>query len=330
MGMGKVIAVCNLKRDYDVFVKPKGSFAYLRSVFGRKYQKVKAVGGISFSISQGELVGFIGPNGAGKTTTLKCLSGLLVATSGKVRVLGFDPFLKQKEFLKKISLVMGQKNQLWWNLPAIETFLLNKEIYEIEDNDFKKRLNELVNLLEVEDLINVPTRKLSLGERMKCELIASLIHQPEVLFLDEPTIGLDVVMQEKIREFIKIYNERYKSTIILTSHYMEDVKKLAKRVIIIDKGKIIYDGDLAEIVEKYADYKVISVVFDGEVDGREVEKLGELISFSYPAAVLKVKRSRSNFVASELLSSFAILDLNVEEPEISSVIRDIFKREKRK
>src|SRR5215210_1665019 len=209
-----VITVKHLSKYYQVHQKEPGLTGSLKSLFNRKYYDAKAVDDISFSIDEGELIGFIGPNGAGKTTTLKCLSGLLYPTSGKVEVLGFTPFERKHPFLKQISLVMGQKNQLWWDLPAIDSFLLNKEIYEIADENYKKTLNELVELLDIQDILQVQVRKLSLGQRMKCELIAALIHNPKILFLDEPTIGLDVVMQKKIREFLKEYNKKYQATII--------------------------------------------------------------------------------------------------------------------
>src|SRR6266550_4753838 len=229
-----VISVSQLSKYYQVHQKEPGVLGSLKALVNRKTYTAKAVDDISFTINEGELIGFIGPNGAGKTTTLKCLSGLLYPTSGKVSVLGFTPFERKYAYLKQISLVMGQKNQLWWDLPAVDSFLLNKEIYEIPDIQYKKTLGELTELLDVKDVLQVQVRKLSLGQRMKCELIAALIHNPKVLFLDEPTIGLDVIMQQKLRDFVKAYNERYNATILLTSHYMKDVEQLCERVIIID------------------------------------------------------------------------------------------------
>ncbi len=318
------VKVSRLKRYYRVHQKEPGLVGSVRSLFVRKYEEVKAVDNISFEIEEGELVGFIGPNGAGKTTTLKCLSGLLYPTSGKVSVLGFDPWERKTRFLKKIALVMGQKNQLWWDLPAMETFLLNKEIYEIPEERFKKTLGELVKLLEVEDLLKVQVRKLSLGERMKCELIAALLHSPRVLFLDEPTIGLDVVMQKKMRDFIKDYNRRSKSTILLTSHYMGDVQELCQRVIIIDRGRIVFDGELAEITKKYADRKLISLVLAEEVDPRKLEAIGEIKEFTYPRVTLSVKRKNISAVTAEVLDKLPVADLNVEEPPIEDIIRELF------
>ena len=256
-----VVRVSQLRKTFQVVQTSSGFLPSVKSLFRREYKEVKAVDTISFELEEGELVGFIGPNGAGKTTTLKCLSGVLHPTSGVVTVLNNVPFERKQEFLKKIALVAGQKNQLLWDLPAKETFKLNKEIYEIPNKNYKETLNELVKLFEIEDILDTQVRKLSLGQRMKCELIASLLHSPQIIFLDEPTIGLDVVMQKNIRDFLKEYNHKYQATILLTSHYMEDVKELCRRVIIIDKGKILFDGELSEIVEKYAPFKIIEVVF---------------------------------------------------------------------
>ena len=256
-----VIEVSNLKKYYRVYQKEPGLVGSIKSLVNRKYEDVKAVNDISFAIGEGELVGFIGPNGAGKTTTLKVLSGLLYPNSGKVSVLGFTPFDRKAQFQKQMSLIMGQKNQLWWDLPSLDSFLLNKEIYEIPQNQFDRTLNQLVEMLDLQSVLKVQVRKMSLGQRMKCELVAALLHSPKVLFLDEPTIGLDVVMQKKIRDFIKDYNQKFKATVILTSHYMDDVKELCERVIIIDKGRIFFDGKLREIIAKYADHKLLEVVF---------------------------------------------------------------------
>ncbi len=318
------ITVSHLTKYYKVHKKEPGFFGSLKSLFSREYYDAKAVDDISFEIKEGELVGFIGPNGAGKTTTLKCLSGLLYPTSGEVSVLGFKPFERKNKFLKEIALVMGQKNQLWWDLPAMESFLLNKEIYEVPDKKFNETLEELSELLEVKDILNVQVRKLSLGQRMKCELIAALIHSPKVLFLDEPTIGLDVVMQKKLRDFIKVYNKRFNATIILTSHYMEDVRQLCERVIIIDHGKILYDGKLDDVVKKYSKHKFLSVVFDSEVSKEKLSKLGKIREWDFPKAVISVPRDESTKVAAKLLDQFPIDDINIEEPDIEDIIRDVF------
>lgn len=319
-----VISVKNLKKFYQVHQKEPGLLGSLKSLVARKYYDVKAVDDVSFEIEEGELVGFIGPNGAGKTTTLKCLSGLLYPTAGQVSVLGFNPWDRQHPFLKQISLVMGQKNQLWWDLPAIETFNLNKEIYEVPDGQYRKTLDELVQLLEVQDILKVQVRKLSLGQRMKCELIAALLHSPKVLFLDEPTIGLDVVMQKKIREFIKEYNLRHQATIILTSHYMGDVEALCQRVMIIDQGKLCFDGQLSEIIQKYADHKLISLVLDQEVDPAVVAKFFPVKEFSYPKLVLSAKRDQVASTTSRALEQLPVVDLSIEEPAIEDIIRELF------
>lgn len=319
-----VISVSHLSKHYQTFQKEAGFWGSVRSLVSRKHSTVKAISDISFDVHEGELVGFIGPNGAGKTTTLKCLSGLLYPTGGHVSVLGYTPFERKNAFLKQISLVMGQKNQLWWDLPAQETFFLNKEIYEVPDAQYKKTLGDLVELLEVEPLLKVQVRKLSLGERMKMELIAALIHSPKVLFLDEPTIGLDVVMQKTLRDFIESYNKLQKSTILLTSHYMEDVRQLARRVIIIDHGKILYDGKLDSLVRKFAKHKLLSVVLETYVAPEKLAEVGELLEYQFPKAVIKVSRSASNVAAAQLLQKFPVDDLNIEEPDIEDVIRDVF------
>jgi len=319
-----VIQVKNLTKYYQVHQKEPGFSGSLKSLFRRKYYDAKAVDDISFEIEEGELIGFIGPNGAGKTTTLKCLTGLLYPTSGKVSVLGYTPFERKHAYLKQISLVMGQKNQLWWDLPAIDSFLLNKEIYEIPDEHYNKTIAELSSLLEVEDILQVQVRKLSLGQRMKCELIAALIHNPRILFLDEPTIGLDVMMQQNLREFVKNYNKQYNATIILTSHYMKDVEELCKRIIIIDHGKILYDGKLESIVKKYAKTKTITAIFEKPVLLEKVKQLGELVSFDPKKAVFSVTRDQSNRVASKLLEHFPVEDINIEEPNIEEIIREVF------
>lgn len=324
-----IISVKNLKKYYSVSKKEPGVWGSLKSLLFRKYFDVKAVDGVSFEISEGELVGFIGPNGAGKTTTLKVLSGLLYPTSGEVKVLGFEPFKRQPQFQKQFALVMGQKNQLWWDLPPWESFVLNKEIYEVSDDQFKKTVSELSKMLEIEDVLKIQVRKLSLGQRMKAELIAALLHSPKVLFLDEPTIGLDVVAQKKMRDFIKEYNEKFKATIILTSHYMGDVKELCKRVIIINKGLILYDGLLSSIVEKFAPHKVINVDFDpsassGQVNETKLGSIGEVKEFDGIHALIHVPADEAPKRAAKLLNKFPVADLTIEEPPIEEIIREVF------
>ncbi len=318
------ILVKNLTKYYKTYEKKPGFIGSLTSLAKRKHSLVKAVDNVSFNIEEGELIGFIGPNGAGKTTTLKCLSGLLYPTNGEISVLGFTPYERKNQFLKQISLVMGQKNQLWWDLPAMETFLLNKEIYEIPQEKFSKVIHDLSKLLDVEKLLHVAVRKLSLGERMKCELIAALIHSPKVLFLDEPTIGLDVVMQKKLREFIKAYNMEYKATIILTSHYMGDVEALCKRVIAINHGKIFFDGELSDLVKKFAPYKVIRVIFREYVDPKKLEGFGKVYEFNFPELVLHVPIGNTGEIAAKILKAFSVEDVNIEDPQMEEIVRDLF------
>ena len=324
--MNTVVKVFNLKKYYQVHQKEPGLWGSVKSLFKRKYYDVKAVDNISFEIEEGELIGFIGPNGAGKTTTLKVLSGLLYPTSGEVRVLGFEPFKREAKFQKQFSLVMGQKNQLWWDLPPWESFILNKEIYEVPDAEFKKIVKELSEMLDIEDILKVQVRKLSLGQRMKCELVAALLHSPKVLFLDEPTIGLDVVAQKKMRDFIKEYNKEFNATIILTSHYMGDVKELCKRIIVIDKGVILYDGLLSNIVEKFAPHRVIKVDFEKEVEKQKLEKLGDLKEFDGLHALIHVPSGEAPKKTAKLLDRFPVQDLTIEEPPIEDIIRQVFQK----
>ncbi|MCB9813029.1 MAG: ATP-binding cassette domain-containing protein [Pseudomonadales bacterium] len=319
-----VIKIENLKKYFKVYKKEPGLIGSIKSLWKRKYETVKAVDDISFEITQGEIVGFIGQNGAGKTTTLKMLSGLLYPTAGKIDVLGFRPWDRKPAFQKQFSLVMGQKNQLWWDLPAIESFYLNKAIYEIPDKEFDITLEKLATILDVKDILQIQVRKLSLGQRMKCEIIAALLHSPKVLFLDEPTIGLDVVMQKILRDFIKIYNKEFGATIILTSHYMGDVKELCERVIIIDKGSKIFDGKLDDIINKYARNKILSFTLGNGTSENDLKEYGEIKSFENQRATLIVPRIQATQIASKILNKFKIIDLNIEEASIEAVIREIF------
>lgn len=318
------IEVRELRKYYRVHQKEVGLLGSLRSFVQRRYMDVKAVDGISFELEPGEIVGFLGPNGAGKTTTLKVLSGLLYPTSGSVRVLGFTPHERKSEFLRQITLVMGQKNQLIWDLPAIETFLVNQAIYEIPDDQFRQTLGELTELLDLEPLLKKQVRKLSLGERMKCELAAALLHRPSVLFLDEPTIGLDVTMQAKIREFVAEYNERYGATVILTSHYMADVTALARRIVVIDRGRLLYDGDLKALVEQVAPYKLLKVTLGKQVPCEMLSPFGEVESCDGLEAVLRVPRGRTSETAARLLTAMRVDDVTIEEPPIEAIISQVF------
>ena len=319
-----VIRVEKLKKHFIVQQKKPGFGGLISSIFKPQQLRIKAVDGISFNIQKGELVGFIGPNGAGKTTTFKMLSGILYPTSGFVEVLGHVPWKREDEFLKRITLIMGQKNQLWWELPAMDSLVLNQAIYEIPKSEFNKTLGELVSLLEVEKLLATPVRKLSLGQRMRFELIAALLHSPQILFLDEPTIGLDVVAGEKIRDFISVYNRKSGTTILLTSHYMGDIARLATRVIIINEGQIIFDGKLEKIVEKWAKQKVIKLLMAKEPDLQELSSIGEVVSYEFPRVQIRVPRSIVPQAAAELLQKFQVVDLTIEEQPIEEVIRGIF------
>lgn len=322
--MDTTIKVQNLTKHFKVHKKEEGLKGSIKGLFKREYKTVKAVENIDFEIKQGELVGFIGPNGAGKTTTLKMLSGLLYPTEGQVEVLGYTPVERKHEYLKQISLVMGQKNQLFWDLPPIETFKLNKEIYGVSDSDYKQILDELVEMLDIKDILNQQVRKLSLGQRMKCELAASLIHKPKIVFLDEPTIGLDVVVQKRLRQFIKEYNQKYNSTIILTSHYMGDVRELCKRVIIINNGKLGYDGNFDTLVKKYAKNKTITLVFLSEVEKQKLKEYGKIVEYDPLKVTFEVPRKNVSEVASKMLKDLPVDDVDIAETPIEEIIRQIF------
>ncbi len=307
-----VISVDHLTKNYQVQKKREGLAGSLKDLIAPIYSVKRAVNNISFAIEDNELVGLIGPNGAGKTTTLKMLSGLLSPTSGSVRVLGHDPWKREYKFLTDISLVMGQKNQLWWDLPARSSFMLAKDIYGLSDKSYKKSLHKLVDMLELGSVLDIQVRKLSLGQRMKAELVAALIHSPRVLFLDEPTIGLDVLMQQTVRNFIKDYNKEQGGAIILTSHYMEDVKELCKRVIIVSEGSVVYDGLLSEIITKFSKHKIIEVIL----------KTGEI-------QTQKVIRSRVAATAAKVLENTNVADINIKEVGIEEVIRSVFSLNKK-
>jgi ABC-2 type transport system ATP-binding protein len=321
-----LIEVKNLSRTFEYYRKQRGLLGSFKSFFRREKLYAEAVKDISFSIEEGELIGFLGPNGAGKTTTLKMLSGILHPTSGEIKVLGHIPAQRKKEYQKQFALVMGQKNQLVQDLPAIEMFVVNKEIYEISDKEFKENLDELTELFDIKDILDIQVRKLSLGQRMKCELVAALLHKPKVLFLDEPTIGLDVVAQKNIRDFIKKYNREKKTTIILTSHYMEDIRELCERVIIINLGRIIYDGRLDDLIKKYAPYKLLKVIFNGDgIKRKDVEKLGEVLALTPYTCTIKTKRDKTKDAAIALLSSgLPVDDIIIDEVDVDDVIRQIF------
>lgn len=323
--MTQIIQVDHLSRNFKQYRKSPGLLASVKGIFHREYFTIPAVKDISFSINEGEIVGFIGPNGAGKTTTLKMLSGLLSVSSGTVNVLDYDPFKRQPDFLKSYALVMGQRSQLLWDLPPLETFELNKEIYSIPKQKYLDGLDHLATLLDVKQFLDIPVRKLSLGQRMKCELIASLLHQPKLLFLDEPTIGLDVVVQKNIRSFLKEFNQDQKTTIMLTSHYMDDVQELCSRIIIINQGTIVYDGDLTSLIRHYANNKNLKLTFTKPVHKKDLTLFGEIVHFHDGlSATIKVPRETHLKVASALIKKLPIDDLDIAEIGLDEVIRQIF------
>ncbi len=322
--MALAIETKGLTKDYRSPVKEPGLWGGVKSLFDRQYKDTRAVDGVTFSIQEGELVGFLGANGAGKTTTLKMLSGLLTPTAGEATALGHVPWKREPAFQRSISLVMGQRSQLWWEIPAYETFKLNQAIYGLGEADFRRNLDELVELLQLGEHLTVPVKKLSLGQRMRCELAAALLHRPRLLLLDEPTIGLDVVMQKAVREFIKSYNKRSGSTIMLTSHNMTDVVELCKRVIVIEKGRLLYDGSLEKLVERYADHKIMRARFTTEVEPADLKSLGTVVKYEDRTVTLEVPREKMAASAASLLRSYPVADLNVEEVAIDDIVRRLF------
>jgi ABC-2 type transport system ATP-binding protein len=321
-----VIDVQGLTKVFRTYRKKPGFTGALRGLWRREYEQVQAAREVTFSVAAGELVGFLGPNGAGKTTTLKILAGLLYPTRGRAEVLGFIPWERREEYRRQFALVLGQKNQLWWDLPARESLELNACIYGIARPTFERTLGELTQLLGVGDKLNVMVRELSLGERMKMELIAALLHQPKVLFLDEPTIGLDVVSQKKVREFLRYYNQSQRTTILLTSHYMADIEELCQRVIIIDRGAISFDGQLSEVLDRFADFKLVTIRC-AKIPipaTANLAQYGEALDLSPVEARLKVKRERVVPVCKALLDNLPITDIDIQEVPIEDIIRKIF------
>lgn len=317
------IEVRNLSKHYRVYSKQEGLFGSVRGLFKRSYREVRAVDDISFEIGEGEMIAFLGPNGAGKTTTLKLLSGLIHPTSGDAAVFGYTPWKRDDEYRRRFALVMGQKNQLWWDLPAQESFRLHKEIYRVGHADFTQRLEELTLLLEVQHLVSQPVRELSLGERMRMELIAALLHRPDVLFLDEPTIGLDVVSQRRVQEFLRYYQKEQGITVLLTSHYMKDVEALCDRAVVISKGHLLHDGSLDEILDRFSQHKIIELQFVGDVPAG-LEQYGSVLEARAPRVRLEVDRTEITGTLTRLLSQFTIEDVSVSERPLEEVIAELF------
>jgi ABC-2 type transport system ATP-binding protein len=318
------IEAVGLSKQYRVYRKREGLLASVKGLFKREYQTVEAVRSVSFQIASGEMVAFLGPNGAGKTTTLKLLSGLIFPTEGTASVLGHVPWKRENAYRRRFSLVMGQKNQLWWDLPAQESFRLHKEIYRIEADDFDRRIDELTSLLEVKKLVGQPVRELSLGERMRMELIAALLHRPDVLLLDEPTIGLDVVSQRKVQEFLKHYQREQGITVILTSHYMKDVEALCQRALIINQGELKHDGPLEEIVDRFSQHKVIELQFAGVAIPDGLDSYGRLFDVKGPRGKLEVDRTRIPEILTALLGRYQIEDVSVQDRPLEEVIAELF------
>jgi ABC-2 type transport system ATP-binding protein len=319
-----IIEIEGLAKSYRIYQKQEGLLAAVRGLFKRTYREVDAVRGIDLKVDSGEFVAFLGPNGAGKTTTLKLLSGVISPTGGTAHVMGHVPWKRENAYRRRFALVMGQKNQLWWDLPAQESFRLHQQIYCIEPAQFDSRLAELTDLLSVTRLLSQPVRELSLGERMKMELIAALLHSPEVLFLDEPTIGLDVVAQHNIQSFLRFYQQQRKMTVLLTSHYMKDVAALCRRVVIIAQGMIMYDGSLSGIVDRFSGHKIITLVFPGDKVPQGLNRFGEVVEEQAPKVKIKVDRNGIGQALSTILAQHTVEDVSVEDPPLEEVIAEMF------
>jgi ABC-2 type transport system ATP-binding protein len=319
-----IIDVKDLTKSYRVHRKREGLAASFRGLFRRQTTEVQAVKGINLQVEPGEFVAFLGPNGAGKTTTLKLLSGVINPSGGAATVMGYVPWERRDEYRRRFALVMGQKNQLWWDLPAQESYRLHQQIYGVPEDRFRATLGELTELLEVTKLLGQPVRELSLGERMKMELIAALLHSPEVLFLDEPTIGLDVIAQHSIQRFLKDYQQRRQTTILLTSHYMKDVAALCQRVVIVAGGRVEYDGSLAGIIDKFSGKKIVTLQFADGSRPEDLSRLGTPIESQWPRVKIGIPRNEVPRILAETLRDYAIEDVSVEDPPLEEVIADLF------
>lgn len=313
-----------LSKTYVSHKKAPGIAGALKGLFTKEKTEVHAVQNVDLAIGQGELVGFLGPNGAGKTTTLKMLSGILFPNSGEAKVLGYTPSQRNPEMLRQISLVMGNKMQLWWDLPAWDSFIVLKELYEVSDQQFKQRSEQLIETLDLKDKIHTQVRKLSLGERMKCELVAALLHSPKVVFLDEPTIGLDVVSQKRIREFLKDLHRQDNCTILLTSHYMQDVQELCERVVVIDHGKLIFEGKLDQLSEQFSDSRRLKLAFSNVVDQADLAKYGTVVECDGESAILEIPRSQITKATAGVLGALPVSDVSIQDVDLEDVIRQLF------
>ncbi|NJL68990.1 MAG: ATP-binding cassette domain-containing protein [Richelia sp. CSU_2_1] len=320
-----IILVEDLSKVYPVAIKEPGIQGTLRHFFSRTYRNIKAVEGVSFSIEPGEVVGFLGANGAGKTTTLKMLTGLIYPSAGTVQVCDRIPFRRETDFLQKITLVMGQKQQLIWDLPVLDSLKINAAVYGIPDKNYRQRVGELTEMLSLEGKLNQPVRKLSLGERMKAELMAALLHQPQVLFLDEPTLGLDVNAQFSVREFLREYNDRYQATVLLTSHYMADITALCKRVLLIHEGQLVYDGSLDGLLDRFAPYREVQVELANPLAKDSAAAYGEVESIEGQSVRFLVKREELTASVAKMLAQLEVIDLTVTDPPIEEVIGRVFR-----
>lgn len=322
-----IIQTTNLRKVFKVAKKQPGVWASISGFFHPQKVEVEAVKGIDITIQPGEVVGFLGPNGAGKTTTLKMLSGIIHPTSGDARVMGYQPWKRDRDMLKRMALVMGNKQQLWWDLPAWDSFLVIKEMYDVDATAFKKRTERLIETLDLSEKVHTQVRKLSLGERMKCELVAALLYDPAVVYLDEPTLGLDVVSQKRIREFLMELHDQSGTTLLLTSHYMQDVQELCERILVIDHGELFYDGTLDKLVSQFSDTRSIRLEFSKPVEESDIRAIGAVAEASATGALLKIPSHEVAQVVAAAMQSLPVQDIAIEETEIEDVIRQLFNRE---